>query len=135
MTPPEREGAALEAGIVSPAAAELAAFYVDALGFRIDATLTFEQGSVFRLRNGSAQLKIFQPTEPAATGRRPEPWHADSGFAYAALHVPDAQAAYERAVGAGATPKVEPTAHRPGARFALLADPEGNVWELLEETT
>jgi hypothetical protein len=27
----------------------------------------------------------------------------------------------------------EVVAHRPGARYALLRDPEGNVWEILEE--
>jgi hypothetical protein len=28
---------------------------------------------------------------------------------------------------------VEVVAHRPGARFALVRDPQGNVWEVLEE--
>ena len=120
---------------MSPAVATLAAFYVGALGFHIDATHVFEQGTVLRLRNGAARLKLFQPKEPPSDPARPDPWHADTGFAYAALHVPDARAAFDRAVGAGAAPMVAPTVHRPGARYALLADPEGNVWELLEEPT
>ena len=131
MSPPE--GLALEAGIVSPAAADLVVFYRDALGFALDATLSFPQGTVFRLRNGSARLKVFQPASGATPVHRPEPWHRDAGWSYAALHVADVAAAFDHAVTHGATAMVSPVSHRPGAVFAMVADPEGNVWELLEE--
>ena len=119
---------------MSADADRLAAFYVEALGFVVEARLTFEQGTVLRLRNGAARLKVFQPAGGASGAGRPDPWHAETGFRYAALQVSDADAVFERAVAGGGTPMVEPTAHRPGARYALLADPEGNVWELLEES-
>ena len=123
----------LEAGIVSTAADELAAFYEEAFGFSVVARYDFPQGRVIRLRLDAAGLKIFQPADGADAADPPEPWHRDAGFAYAALHVADVDAVHRRALDHGARGLVEPVSHRPGARYALVTDPEGNVWELLEE--
>jgi catechol 2,3-dioxygenase-like lactoylglutathione lyase family enzyme len=123
----------LEAGIVTPAADALAAFYRDGLGFELVDRLEFPQGLVLRLRSGPAALKLYQPADGARPGAVPEPWHRDAGFTYAALHVADVDAAHHRAGAHGAATLAPPTAHRPGARYALIADPEGNIVELLEE--
>lgn len=123
----------LEAGIVSPAADELARFYEEAFGLSVIARYEFPQGRVVRLRLDEAGLKIFQPADRPSRPDPPEPWHRDAGFAYAALHVADVAAAHRRALDHGARGLVDPVSHRPGARYALVADPEGNVWELLEE--
>lgn len=123
----------LEAGIVTPSADELATFYRDAFGFGTAARLEFPQGTVIRLTRGGAGLKLYQPAGGAARTALPDPWHRDAGFAYAALHVDDVERIHRDAVEHGATSLAAPTEHRPGARFALVADPEGNVWELLEE--
>jgi uncharacterized glyoxalase superfamily protein PhnB len=123
----------LEAGIVTPSADDLARFYLGAFGFAVSARLEFPQGVVVRLRRGDAALKLFQPAEGAQAVDRPRPWHRDAGFAYGALHVADVESAHALALEHGATSMAGPTAHRPGARYALVADPEGTVWELLEE--
>ncbi len=123
----------LEAGIVALDGAALASFYAQALAFVQEELLEFPQGTVHRLCRGSARLKIFQPTEGATDPGSLDPWHRDRGFAYAALHVDDAEQTVEAAVAGGAAVLTPVTAHRPGARYALLADPEGNVWEILEE--
>jgi uncharacterized glyoxalase superfamily protein PhnB len=39
----------------------------------------------------------------------------------------------DRAVAHGAEALVDVVAHRPGARYALIRDPQGNVWEILQE--
>lgn len=124
----------LEAGIVSVDAAALAAFYQQALGFETHLVLTFPQGEVHRLRRDRAELKIYQPADGARERPMRDPWFADTGFAYAALHVDDAEVEVQRVTAAGGTVLTPVTAHRPGARFALIADPDGNVWEILEET-
>jgi uncharacterized glyoxalase superfamily protein PhnB len=124
---------ALEAGLVTHDAAGLAAFYVDAMGFEVESVRRFPQGDVHRLRRGEARLKLYQPATGAAQAAPKEPWFRDAGFAYAALLVDDAEALVERARAAGATVVVEVVAHRPGARFALVRDPQGNVWEVLQE--
>ena len=123
----------LEAGIITAAAGPLLAFYRDGFGFELDSTREFPQGTVHRMRRGDAHIKLYQPAGGARPAPRPEPWHAEEGLTYAALHVDDAAAVLDQAVRAGASVLVEVTAHRPGARFALITDPQGNVWELLEE--
>jgi PhnB protein len=125
--------AALEAGLVTHDAAGLRAFYVDGMGFEVESVRQFPQGDVHRLRRGEARLKLYQPAGGTATHEPKEPWFRDAGFAYAALLVDDADALVERARAAGATVVVEVVSHRPGARFALVRDPHGNVWEILED--
>jgi len=123
----------LEAGIVSADAQRLAEFYRDGLGFSIERVLEFPQGSVHRLRRDEARLKIHQPVGGAEARPPAEPWSRFSGHCYAALHVDDAAAEVERAVRSGASVLVAVSSHRPGAWFGLIADPEGNVWEILQE--
>ena len=124
---------ALEAGIVSADAARLVEFYRDGLGFTVERILEFPQGTVHRLVRDDARLKIHQPVGGAEDRRPAEPWFRFAGLCYAALHVDDAAAEVERAVTAGASALVPVTNHRPGAWFALITDPEGNVWEILQE--
>lgn len=123
----------LEAGIVTAAADELLAFYRHGLGFELVVTHEFPEGVVHRLQRDGAGLKLFQPADGARARPLAEPWHRDAGFGYAALHVDDADRVFADATAAGATVLTHPTSHRPGARYALIADPQGNVWELLEE--
>ncbi len=124
---------ALEAGIVTDDVAALVAFYTTALGFEVVHELSFPQGEVRRLVRGEARLKLYQPVEPNGPQPRPEIWHRSAGWAYAALHVDDAAREVELVRDAGGTVVTEVSNHRPGAWFALIADPEGNTWEILQE--
>lgn len=124
---------ALEVGIVSGEAEALAAFYYAAFGFSLEARYEFPEGRVLRLRCGNARLKIYQPADGAEVPPRPEPWFRDRGFAFGAIHVTDAVAAVGAAAEHGARVLTSVTGHRPGARFAMIVDPEGNTWEILEE--
>lgn len=126
--------AGVEVGIVTADAPGLVAFYRDGLGFSVESVRTFPQGEVHRLRSGEARCKLYQPAEGVVARPPAEPWHAHPGMAYGALLVDDADAVVDRARAAGATVLVEVVSHRPGARYALLRDPEGNVWEILEES-
>ena len=123
----------IEAGLVTDDVDNLVAFYRDALGFEVEHELSFPQGEVRRLIRDDAHLKIYQPAEANGPQDRPPVWHQRSGWAYAALHVDDATAEVLRVRSNGGTVITEVTNHRPGASFALIADPEGNVWEILQE--
>ncbi len=125
--------ASIEAGIVTDDLESLVAFYRDALRFDVEHELSFPQGEVRRLVRDTANLKIYQPAEANGPQRRPPVWHQRSGWAYAALHVDDAAAEVERVRANGGAVITGVTNHRPGASFALIADPEGNVWEILQE--
>lgn len=129
MTLPVR----IEPGIVTDDGAALASFYCDALGFSLDSVLTFPQGVVRRLRRDEARLKLYQPMRSRGAALHANEWPDRSGWAYAALQVADAAAEVEAVRAGGGTVIAEVTNHRPGACFAMIADPEGNVWELLQE--
>ncbi len=126
-------GPELEAGIVAADGSALAEFYREALGFDVSAVHELPQGTVHRLTRGRAGLKIFEPSVAPVGERAPEAWSTTAGFAYAALHVDDARAIVAAAAAAGATVLTDVSSHRPGACFALIADPVGNVWEILQE--
>ena len=123
---------ALEAGLITADGERLACFYVDALGFTVDRTLEFPQGTVRRLSHGTALLKIFEPAD-APMPLADQPWNAGSGFRYAALHVVDAVSAVAAITAHGGTIVADVSTHRPGACFALVTDPDGNVWEIRQE--
>jgi catechol 2,3-dioxygenase-like lactoylglutathione lyase family enzyme len=123
----------IEPGIVTNDANALAAFYFEALGFEVIRSLSLPQGEVRRLVRGSARFKIYQPTDLHDAQPQPGAWFQRSGWAYAALHTDDAVREVELVRSAGGTIITEVTNHRPGAQFALIADPEGNTWEILEE--
>ena len=132
MTEP-RGAVGVEVGIVTADAETLADFYTAGLGFTVEAVHTFAAGSVHRLRRGEARCKLFQPAAGVEERPAPEPWYARPGIVYGALLVDDAGAEVERARAAGADVLHAVESHRPGARYALIRDPEGNVWEILEE--
>lgn len=125
----------LELGFVTDDAERLVAFYVAGFGFRIDKYFEFPQGSVHRLLCGDAQLKVYQPAAGAEHRPAAEPWHHYRGTGYGALHVDDAETVFDQAVSAGATVIVPVYSHRPGAKVGIVSDPDGNTWELLEEST
>ncbi len=87
-----------------------------AAGYRIE--LLHRPGSV-------AGLQAANPVEAALT----------RGFGHVAFDVPDVDAAYDALLGAGATDRMSPRpSPEPGVRMAYVADPEGNMVELLDRT-
>jgi lactoylglutathione lyase len=66
-----------------------------------------------------------KPAHPAAAALR-------AGFGHVAFGVADLDGAFDRAVARGARPVMPPCpAPEPGVRMAFVADPEGNLIELL----
>jgi catechol 2,3-dioxygenase-like lactoylglutathione lyase family enzyme len=124
---------AVEVGIVTTDARRLAAFYQAGLGFSLESVFDFPRGSVYRLRRDAARCKLFQPAADVRDKPPAETFFAFRGIGYGALLVDDADAEVARARAEGATVLEGPIAHRPGARYALIEDPDGNVWEILEE--
>jgi lactoylglutathione lyase len=87
-----------------------------ATGYRIE--LLHRPGSV-------AGLQAANPVEAALT----------RGFGHVALDVSDVDSAYDALVTAGATDRMSPRpSPEAGVRMAYVADPEGNLIELLDRT-
>jgi predicted enzyme related to lactoylglutathione lyase len=127
---------ALEAGLVGRDERTLCAFYTGVLKFALVERLEFDVGTVCKLRRGAARLKIFFPRDAVDPVESVEPWFRPGGWRYAALDVEqiddiDALAAAASA-GYGRV-LMAPRNHRDRARMAMIADPEGNAWELLAE--
>ncbi len=127
----------VEAGIVGRDEAMLVGFYSEGLGFEVVGRFEFPVGVVCRLRRGAARLKIFVPTAPVDdVADRAAPWFQLGGWRYCALlldALEDVDALAAAMVAAGGHEILAPSNHRPGARMAMIADPEGNAWELLAE--
>jgi catechol 2,3-dioxygenase-like lactoylglutathione lyase family enzyme len=113
------------------------AFYGAAFGCAPELSFTLPgeiRGAMLRLPGGG-RLELF--AHPASAGglRAGTPLEAlaTRGYGHFALAAPDIDAAYARALAAGASERVSPRqSPEPGVRFAFLADPEGNLVELVE---
>jgi catechol 2,3-dioxygenase-like lactoylglutathione lyase family enzyme len=127
---------ALEAGLVGRDEQTLCSFYTGAMGFALVARREFDVGTVCKLRRGAARLKLFFPRDAVDPVTSFEPWFRPGGWRYAALHVQQLDDVDRLAAAVDAAHGrvlIAPTNHRDGARTALIADPEGNAWELLAE--
>ncbi|MDH3706167.1 MAG: VOC family protein [Acidimicrobiia bacterium] len=127
---------ALEAGIVGLDRDRLTPFYVDAVGFILDAELDYPQGVVHRLSRGPARMKIFYPSPPAHPRAPTERWHDEAGFRYAALYLStstDVHELAERVARHGGRIVTPATEYGAAKTIALVADPEDNVLELIWE--
>jgi catechol 2,3-dioxygenase-like lactoylglutathione lyase family enzyme len=114
------------------------AFYTTAFGFARQ--LTFElsphpiRGVMLTHPSGfRMELIEHEASAPGLQGAAPIEAHATRGYNHFAVSSADIDLLWEQAIEAGAT-AVKPPADspEPGVRFAFLADPEGNLVELVE---
>jgi lactoylglutathione lyase len=114
-------------------------FYGAAFGFTRQ--LAFEldphpiRGLMLAHPSGS-RLELFEHSGsmPGLQARGPIEAHATRGYNHFALAAPNIDAVFATALAAGATAVIEPRpSPEPGVRFAFLADPEGNLVELVEQ--
>jgi predicted enzyme related to lactoylglutathione lyase len=127
---------ALEAGLVGRDEQSLCAFYTEVMGFVLVDRREFDVGTVCKFRRDAARLKLFFPRDAVDPVAVIEPWFRPGGWRYAALNVEQLDDVDQLAAAAGTAHGrvlIEPTSHRDGARTALIADPEGNAWELLAD--
>jgi lactoylglutathione lyase len=113
-------------------------FYTSAFGFTRQ--LAFEltphpiRGLMLTHRSGS-RLELFQHSAsiPGLQAAGPIEAQATRGYNHFALVAPEIDALFASALDAGARALIEPSpSPEPGVRFAFLADPEGNLVELVE---
>ena len=79
-------------------------------------------------RPGTGAGVSGQPANPAEAARR-------AGYGHVAFAVADLDGAFGRAVARGARPVMPPcAAPEPGVQMAFVADPEGNLIELLHRS-
>jgi uncharacterized glyoxalase superfamily protein PhnB len=127
----------IEAGIVGRDEQALVAFYTEVLQFEVVDRLDFPGlGHLVKLRRGEARFKIFFPEHAPSAAPAVDPYWDVAGWRYAALLVDDLdelRQVCERVTRSSGRVVMEPRTHRPDAQAGLIADPEGNHWELLWE--
>jgi lactoylglutathione lyase len=114
-----------------------AAFYATAFGF--ERQLAFELSphpirGVMLTHPQGFRLELFEHSAsvPGLQAATPIEAHATRGYNHFALRSSDIDVLWERAIEAGASAVMPPAdSPEPGVRFAFLADPEGNLVELV----
>ena len=121
--------------------AAMTSWYVDAFGLEVEFEFALDhvdfRGCMLKSAEGwriellhrdgnTAGLQAANPVEAALT----------RGFGHLALDVPAVDTSYDELIAAGATDRMSPRpSPEPGVRMAYVADPEGNLIELLDRTT
>jgi lactoylglutathione lyase len=114
------------------------AFYEQAFGFISEFEFELERGDIrgAMLRNpAGGRLELFEHVGSVAgmQARTPNEALRTRGYGHFALSTEDIRSAFEQALLAGATSMVEPAqSPEPGVLLAFVADPEGNLVELLQ---
>jgi len=115
-------------------------WYAEALGLAVEFEFALEhvdfRGVMLR-GPGGFRLELLWRSGNAAGMRAADPVDAalTRGYGHMAFDVPDVDTAYAALIGAGASDRMSPRpSPEPGVRMAYVADPEGNLLELLDRT-
>jgi lactoylglutathione lyase len=127
---------ALDHAGLSVADLEAATAFYATFGFAAEFAFELDEirGVMLRLESGG-RLELFERPGSDSGLRAASPIEAlaTRGYGHFAVNAPDIDALFARALEAGATARVAPSpSPEPGVRFAFLADPEGNLVELVE---
>jgi lactoylglutathione lyase len=115
-------------------------WYVAALGLEVEFEFALDhvdfRGVMLRSPNGF-RVELLHRDGNAAGLRATSPVDAalTRGFGHVAFDVADVDAAYDALLALGATDRMSPRpSPQPEVRMAYVADPEGNLIELLDRT-
>lgn len=115
-------------------------WYCRALALEVEFEFKLDQvdfrGAMLRSRDGWRLELLHRPeSQPGLQAASPVDAALTRGFGHLALDVPDVDTAYDALVAAGASDRMSPRpSPEPGVRMAYVADPEGNLVELLDRT-
>lgn len=123
---------AIDIGIITNQPEAMLAFYRDTLGLAVEAVIDMPGGgTMHRLLAGQSIVKIIE-TEPRPEASAPAGGiRGATGYRYWTLHVSDLESAVAAIDAAGYKIVVPIKTIRPGVSIAMIADPDGNWVELL----
>ncbi|BCY07833.1 VOC family protein [Actinoplanes sp. L3-i22] len=110
--------------------------YVRELELRVDA-LDLDIVMLIHRGHGDRLELLHRPgSEPGPRAADPGAAALSEGFGHVAFDVADLDTTYAKVVGLGATAVMTPRpSPEPGVRMAFVADPEGNLIEILSRGT
>lgn len=124
---------AIDIGIVTNNLDSMMTFYRDVLGLEFEATIPMPGGGQMnRFKVGDSVIKVIEtdpkpPAEAAPGGIR-----GATGYRYWTITVSNLAACVAKADAAGHKIVVPAKEVRPGVTIAIIADPDGNWVELLQ---
>jgi lactoylglutathione lyase len=116
-------------------------WYVDAFGYERDFVARLDDFEldivmlVHPVRGDRLELLHRPGSHPGLRAETPPEAVLTEGFGHVAFDVDGVDRTFERLVALGARPVMEPRpSPEPGVRMAFVADPEGNLVELLDRS-
>lgn len=123
----------IDLGIVTRNAAALLQFYQDTLGLPLESTIPMPGGgTMHRLRVGVSIVKIVETDPSPNADAVPGGIRAATGYRYWTITLEDLSACVARCEAAAYKIVVPIKTIRPGVTIAIIADPDGNWVELLQ---
>ena len=118
----------------------MTSWYVDAFGLEVEFEFALDhvdfRGVMLRSERGFRIELLHRPDNVAGLqAANPVEAALTRGFGHVAFDVPSVDEAYDALLAAGASDRMSPRpSPEPGVRMAYVADPEGNLIELLDRT-
>jgi len=129
----EIKKSAIDIGIVTRNADAMMNFYRDVLGLAVEGVMDMPGGGVMhRLKVGDSVIKVIETDPLPETDAAPGGIRGATGYRYWTITVGNLVDSVARVEQAGHKVIVSAKEIRPGLTIAIVADPDGNWVELLE---
>jgi len=126
---------AIDLGIITNNLEAMLSFYRDTLGLELEATIPMPGGGEMnRFKVGESIVKIIETDPKPEAEAAPGGIRGATGYRYWTLHVNDLAAAVAAVKEAGHKVVVPEKTIREGVTIAIVADPDGNWVELLNNS-
>jgi catechol 2,3-dioxygenase-like lactoylglutathione lyase family enzyme len=123
---------AIDLGIITNNLEPMLAFYGDLLELEVEAVIDMPGGGVMhRFQAGDSIIKVIETDPKPEVNAAPGGIRGATGYRYWTLHVMDLPGAMDKLEAAGVKIVVPSKTIRPGVTIAIVADPDGNWVELL----
>ncbi|MDG2251005.1 MAG: VOC family protein [Gammaproteobacteria bacterium] len=124
---------AIDIGIIAKDIDAMMKFYGESLGLELEATIPMPGGGAMnRFKVGDSIIKVIE-LDPAAPAEAPPGGiRGASGYRYWTIHVPNLEEVVNRIDSGGYKVVVPAKVIREGITIAIVADPDGNWVELLQ---
>jgi catechol 2,3-dioxygenase-like lactoylglutathione lyase family enzyme len=124
----------IDLGIIVTDEKAAVGFYRDGLGLESDGELPLPNGRMYRFKCGTTIIKLLKLDKtPEAKPAPGGPMRA-LGYRYFTISVPDIRGLMKQLEAKGIRATVPVTDFRPGVTIAMVADPDGNTIEFLQNS-
>ncbi|BBE33378.1 VOC family protein [Sphingosinicella microcystinivorans] len=125
-------GNSVDVGIVTNNEDAMIGFYCGILGLSLAGEATLPNGArIRRIACGQSVLRLYIPPSPVQP-RPDEHWSAVAGLRYCAMRIDNLATVVDDCRREGVTIVQDVVEPRAGVSAALIADPDGNVIELMQ---